>query len=146
MIAIADILAILTLLLAVAAAVVCVRLWRELRGLRDELHEQARTLLALHRAMKVVAGEAFQRAQDQAAISQALERLSAQQDELRLEVRLRDTDQSQYAQAIKLIQAGRGREEVRSLCSLTEAELELLFGLHGQGVGPGLANRASAGR
>jgi len=145
LIGIADILAILALLLAVVAMLVLALLWRELRGLRQELREQAQGLLTLHRSMKVVAGEAFQRAQDQAAVVRALERLADQQEQARLEMRLRDADHSHYAQAIKLIQTGRSREEVRTLCALTDVELDLLFGLHGQGVGPGLANRASTG-
>lgn len=142
MIGLADILAILATLVAALAVGAFILLRRELRRVHQSLLDQAESLVALQRSMKVVAGEAFQRAQDQATIERALEQLVNQQHELSLEIRLHHADQGAYAQAIKLIQGGQSREQVRALCALNETELDLLFGLHGQGIGPGLGSRA----
>ncbi|NKN33188.1 DUF2802 domain-containing protein [Marichromatium bheemlicum] len=122
-------------LLAALALAACVYLGRELRRLRRELGRLDPALQSLHRDLRVIAGESFHRGQDRMMLVNALERLADQQQEMRLEMRMRDADQSPYAQAIKLIRSGQNREQVRRLCALTDAELELLFGLHGHGLG-----------
>ncbi|GAB0149130.1 MULTISPECIES: DUF2802 domain-containing protein [Marichromatium] len=135
MISLAEILAILALLAAALALAAFVYLWRETRRLRRDLRRFDPVLQTLHRDLRVIAGESFHRGQDRVMLVNALERLADQQQEMRLEMRMRDADQSPYAQAIKLIRNGQSREQVRRLCALTDAELELLFGLHGHGIG-----------
>ena len=123
-----------TLVLALLAVVLGVRAARRIRDLRAQLRELRReqqrlntSVLALHGAMKVIAEDVINHSQHQSSVKRALERLADQQSELRL----RDVDEGLYGQAIELIRHGRGRDEVRQLCALTAAEVDLLFSLHG---------------
>lgn len=123
-------------MLPMAVAVVALwiglsRLRRRIQALRDDQQRQITSLLALHGALKAIADDVIAHEQMQNGIRRALERLSDQHSELRL----RDAEEGAYAQAIQLIARGRSREEVRALCALTATELDLLFTLHGQGLG-----------
>ncbi len=108
-------------------AVVALLVWRrQIRELRSELQRQNTAMLALHGAMKMISEDVITHGQVQSSVKRALERLADQQSELRL----RDVGEGLYPQAIRLIQDGRTREEVRQLCGLTQSELDLLFSLH----------------
>ena len=101
-----------------------------LRELRHDRQETDTALLALHGAIKAVAEDVIDQSQHQSSVRRALDRLADQQSELRL----RSVDEGLYVQAIELIRLGRGRGEVRQLCGLTHAEVDLLFSLHGASV------------
>ncbi|MGQ9659000.1 MAG: DUF2802 domain-containing protein [Thermochromatium sp.] len=127
----------LALFLAVLAIALVVRLHvrlraleRRLRELRQEQQETDTALLALHGAIKAVAEDVIAQGQHQSSVRRALDRLADQQSELRL----RSVDEGLYVQAIELIRLGRGRSEVRQICGLTHAEVDLLFSLHGASV------------
>ncbi|ADC63817.1 DUF2802 domain-containing protein [Allochromatium vinosum] len=129
--------AVLALLVALSAIWLAVRLRTRLRVLEERLrelrHDQQETdtaLLALHGAIKAVAEDVIDQSQHQSSVKRALDRLADQQSELRL----RSVDEGLYVQAIELIRLGRGRSEVRTLCGLTHAEVDLLFSLHGASV------------
>lgn len=124
----------ISLLALIALTVLAFILFRQIGRLQADLARQGESLGALASAMKVISGEAFHVRQDQATVGQALERLADQQNEMRLEMRLRDADRTPYAQAIQLIRNGQTRDEVRKLCALTQSEVDLLFSLHGQGI------------
>ena len=101
-----------------------------LRELRHDRQKTDTALLALHGALKAVAEDVIDQSQHQSSVKRALDRLADQQSELRL----RSVDEGLYVQAIELIRLGRGRGEVRTLCGLTHAEVDLLFSLHGASV------------
>ena len=129
--------AVLALLVALSAVWAAVRLRTRLSVLEERLrelrHDQQETdtaLLALHGAIKAVAEDVIDQSQHQSSVKRALDRLADQQSELRL----RSVDEGLYVQAIELIRLGRGRSEVRTLCGLTQAEVDLLFSLHGASV------------
>lgn len=127
----------LALLVAVSAVWLTVRLRTRLRALEARLRELRQdqqaadtAILALHGAIKAVAEDVIDQSQHQSSVRRALDRLADQQSELRL----RSVDEGLYVQAIELIRLGRGRSEVRQLCGLTHAEVDLLFSLHGASV------------
>lgn len=139
-----DILAICATLIAL---LVPVALWRQrlsLERLEQRVEQQTQTLLAIQGAAKVLSGEAVTHREDLARVRKVIDRLAQLNQEMRLELRLRDADNSPYTQAIKLIRHGQPRSEVRKLCSLTDSEVDLLFNLHGQGIAPGLDSEAAA--
>ncbi|MBB1125787.1 DUF2802 domain-containing protein [Thiospirillum jenense] len=133
-----DILAALFGIVAITALVAFVTLRQRLARVSTEFEQQTQAILAMQGAIKVLSGEAIGHRQDLAALRQAIDRLIELHHESRLETRLRDADSSPYSQAIALIRHGQSRDEVRKLCSLTESEVDLLFSLHGQGVGSGM--------
>ncbi|MTW20309.1 DUF2802 domain-containing protein [Allochromatium palmeri] len=121
------------LLIAVLAGWLAVRARTQLRTLEERMrvmrHEQLElntSILSLHGAIKAVADDVIDQGQHQSSVKRALDRLADQQSELRL----RNVDEGLYVQAIELIRLGRGRSEVRKLCGLTHAEVDLLFSLH----------------
>ena len=125
------------LLVALSAIWLAVRLRTRLHVLEERLrelrHDRQQTdtaILALHGAIKAVAEDVIDQGQHQSSVRRALDRLADQQSELRLRV----VDEGLYVQAIELIRLGRGRGEVRKLCGLTQAEVDLLFSLHGASV------------
>ncbi|SDY36555.1 Protein of unknown function [Allochromatium warmingii] len=127
----------LALIVALLAVWLTVRTRRRLRvaetRLRELRHAQQgldTAVLALHGAIKAVAEEVIDQSQHQSSVRRALDRLADQHSELRL----RSVDEGLYVQAIELIRLGRGRNEVRQLCGLTHAEVDLLFSLHGASV------------
>ncbi len=133
----------LAILLALGAMLLGWWAGRRLRTLETQLNtvrrEQERfetAILALHGAIKAVAEEVIDQGQHQTSVRRALDRLAEQHSELRL----RAADEGLYLRAVELIRLGHGRAEVRKLCGLTQAEVDLLFSLHRAG----LAN--SAGR
>lgn len=103
---------------------------RQIREIRQGLERHDTSLLALHGAMKTISEDVIHQGQAQSSVARTLERLVDQQGEMRL----REVDEGLYPQAIRLIRSGHSREEVRRLCGLTEAETDLLFSLHGQGL------------
>ena len=124
-------------IVALSAVWLSVRLRTQLHALEERLRELRRdqqetdtALLALHGAIKAVAEDVIDQGQHQSSVKRALDRLADQQSELRL----RSVDEGLYVQAIELIRLGRGRGEVRKLCGLTHAEVDLLFSLHGASV------------
>lgn len=133
---------VLGMILAGYALVSIATLRRQVREIRQDYQRQNTSMLALHGAMKMISEDVISHGQVQSSVSRTLERLSDQQTELRL----RDVDDGFYPQAIQLIQDGRGREEVRKICGLTESELDLLFSLHGQGLGFGSSSAGSTRR
>ncbi|BCU08200.1 DUF2802 domain-containing protein [Allochromatium tepidum] len=125
------------LLVALVALLLVVRTGTRQRALEARLaelrHDQRgldTAILALHGAIKAVAEDVIDQGQHQSSVRRALDRLADQQSELRL----RAVDEGLYVQAIELIRLGRGRGEVRKLCGLTQAEVDLLFSLHGASV------------
>ncbi len=122
------VLALLAFILAVLALRSVSTLRRQIREIRSDAQRQNTSLLALHGAMKVIAEDVISHGQTQSSVRRRLERLTEQQSEMRL----REVDEGLYPQAIQLIQEGYSREEVRRRCALTEAEVDLLFSLHGQ--------------
>ena len=122
--------ALLALLLAVRAGTRLRALEAHIRALRHDQQGLDTAILALHGAIKAVAEDVIDQSQHQSSVRRALDRLADQQSELRL----RDVDEGLYVQAIELIRLGRGRGEVRKLCGLTQAEVDLLFSLHGASV------------
>jgi|GEM_PF-828324 len=129
--------AVLALLIALMALLLAVRGAARQRALEARLarlrHDQRgldTAILALHGAIKAVAEDVIDQGQHQSNVRRALDRLADQQSELRL----RDVDEGLYVQAIELIRLGHRRNEVRKLCGLSEAEVDLLFSLHGAGV------------
>lgn len=127
----------LALFVAMLAGVLAVRARARLRVLEARLRELRQgqqgidtAILALHGAIKAVAEDVISQGQHQSSVKRALDRLADQQSELRL----RSVDEGLYVQAIELIRLGRGRGEVRKLCGLTHAEVDLLFSLHGASV------------
>lgn len=102
----------------------------DIHALRQEQRGLDTAILALHGAIKAVAEDVIDQSQHQSSVRRTLDRLADQQSELRL----RDVDEGLYVQAIELIRLGRGRGEVRKLCGLTQAEVDLLFSLHGASV------------
>jgi len=124
------------IILGLYAVFAVVSLRRQLRELRRDHQCQNTSLLSLHGAMKVISEDVINHGQAQSSVRRTLERLSDQQSEMRL----RDVGEGLYPQAIQLIQEGRGREEVRKLCALTQSEVDLLFSLHSQGMMPGKNN------
>lgn len=123
---IAVAIAALALLLAFHALTALAALRRRLEELRDQVQRQTTSLLALHGAMKVIAEDVITHGQMQSNVRRTLERLVDEQSALRL----REVDEGLYPQAIQMVQSGRTREEVRELCGLTQAEVDLLFSLH----------------
>jgi hypothetical protein len=128
---------VLALLVAWLSVWLAVRTRTRLRALEEQLRELKHdqqgldtAILALHGAIKAVAEDVIDQGQHQSSVRRALDRLADQQSELRL----RDVDEGLYVQAIALIRLGRGRGEVRKLCGLTQAEVDLLFSLHGASV------------
>ncbi|QIK38909.1 DUF2802 domain-containing protein [Caldichromatium japonicum] len=99
----------------------------QIQGLRREQEGFETAVLALHGAIKAVAEDVIDQGQHQASVQRALDRLAEQHSELRL----RTADEGLYLRAIELIRLGHGRHEVRRLCGLTQAEVDLLFSLHG---------------
>jgi septal ring factor EnvC (AmiA/AmiB activator) len=129
--------AVLALLVACLAVWLAMRTRARLHALEKQLRELKHdrqgldtAILALHGAIKAVAEDVIDQGQHQSSVRRALDRLADQQSELRL----RDVDEGLYVQAIELIRLGRGRSEVRQLCGLTQAEVDLLFSLHGASV------------
>ena len=119
-------LAALTVSVALYALAAVARLRRQIRELREQAQRQTTSLLALQGAMKVIAEDVIAHGQVQSNVRRTLERLVDEQSALRL----REVDEGLYPQAIQMVQNGRSREEVRELCGLTQAELDLLFSLH----------------
>lgn len=136
------VLILLAMLLAGVALKSISTLRRQMREIRQDHQRQNTSLLALHGAMKMISEDVISHGQAQSSVRRTLERLADQQNEMRL----RDVDDGLYPQAIQLIQEGRGREEVRKLCGLTDSEVDLLFSLHGQGLGVGAKSVASTRR
>ena len=122
--------ALLAMLLAVRARARLSDLEALIRALRQDQRGLDTAILALHGAIKAVAEDVIDQGQHQSSVRRALDRLTDQQSELRL----RDVDEGLYVQANELIRLGRGRGEVRKLCGLTHAEVDLLFSLHGASV------------
>jgi len=128
------------LLIALWSLWLAVRARARLRALEARIHalrhdqlECNTSILALHGAIKAVAEDVIDQGQHQSSVRRALDRLADQQSELRL----RSVEDGLYVQAIELIRLGRGRGEVRRLCGLTHAEVDLLFSLHGAGTARG---------
>lgn len=132
-------LAMLAIILASASWFSVAALRRQLRDIRRDAQHQSTSLLALHGAMKAIAEDVHTYSQTQSSVRRTVERLADGQSELRL----RDVDDGLYPQAIQLIRDGRGRDEVRRLCGLTQSEVDLLFSLHRQDVDarPGVSAR-----
>ncbi|MFD2112966.1 DUF2802 domain-containing protein [Thiorhodococcus fuscus] len=80
--------------------------------------------------MKTISEDVISHGQIQSSVRRTLERLVDQQSQMQL----REVDEGLYPQAIRLIQSGRGRDEVQRLCSLTDSEADLLFSLHAPGA------------
>ncbi|EXJ16894.1 hypothetical protein D779_2505 [Imhoffiella purpurea] len=106
------------------------RLRSEFLELKRDQQRQSTAILALHGAMKTISEDVIAHGQAQSSVRRTLDRLA----DLQSQMQLREVDEGLYPQAIRLIQSGRGREEVRRLCSLTESEADLLFSLHGPGT------------
>lgn len=121
--------ALLATIVAGFAVALVLLLRRQLTALRQDYQRQATSLMALQGAMKVLSEGVINHGQAQASVQRALERLHDQHTELRA----RDPDQGAYEKAIQLVREGYPREEVRRLCSLTAAELDLIYSLHGAG-------------
>lgn len=117
---------VLVLLLAGYALLAFTAVRRQVRKLEDQVQRQTTSLLALHGAMKVIAEDVIAHGQIQSGVRRTLERLVDEQSALRL----REVDEGLYPQAIQMVQNGRSREEIRALCGLTHAEIDLLFSLH----------------
>jgi biopolymer transport protein ExbB/TolQ len=132
-------LAVIAIILAVFTLISTSALRRQIREVKRDYQRQNTSLLALYGAMKVISEDVISHGQTQSSVRRTLERLAEQQSELRL----REVDGGLYPQAIQLIHEGRSREEVRKLCALTESEVDLLFSLHGQGLGFGARSVAS---
>ncbi|WP_295399231.1 DUF2802 domain-containing protein [uncultured Thiocystis sp.] len=133
------VLTLLVMLLAGVALKSISTLRRQIREIRQDHQRQNTSLLALHGAMKMISEDVISHGQAQSSVRRTLEHLADRQNEMRL----RDVDDGLYPQAIQLIQAGRAREEVRKLCGLTDSEVDLLFSLHGRGLGVGASSVAS---
>ncbi|WP_038054618.1 DUF2802 domain-containing protein [Thioalkalivibrio sp. ALJ1] len=129
----AALIALLATVVAGFAVGVVILLRRQLAALRVDYQRQATSVMALQGAMKALSEGVATHGQAQASVQRALERLHDQHSELRA----RDGDSGAYEQAIRLIQEGQGREEVRRRCGLTTTELDLLFSLHGSGTAAG---------
>lgn len=132
---------------ALIALLVPLALWRQrqyLEHLEQRLEQQTKVLLAMQGTAKVLSGEAVTHREDLAKVRKVIDRLAQLNQEMRLELRLRDAENSPYTQAIQLIRHGQPRSEVRKLCSLTESEVDLLFNLHGQGIAPGVESGSAA--
>ncbi|WP_024327401.1 DUF2802 domain-containing protein [Thioalkalivibrio sp. AKL19] len=126
----AALIALLATIVAGFAVGLVILLRRQLAALRQDYQRQATSVMALQGAMKALSEGVATHGQAQASVQRALERLHDQHSELRA----REGDSGAYEQAIRLIQQGVGREEVRRRCGLTSTELDLLFSLHGTGT------------
>lgn len=122
--------ALLATIVAAFSVGLVILLRRQLAALRQDYQRQATSVMALQGAMKALSEGVATHGQAQASVQRALERLHDQHSELRA----REGDSGAYEQAIRLIQQGLGREEVRRRCGLTSTELDLLFSLHGTGT------------
>ncbi len=131
--------ALLATIVAAFSVGLVILLRRQLAALRQDYQRQATSVMALQGAMKALSEGVATHGQAQASVQRALERLHDQHSELRA----REGDSGAYEQAIRLIQQGLGREEVRRRCGLTSTELDLLFSLHGTGTA---APTGSSGR
>ncbi|WP_026340663.1 DUF2802 domain-containing protein [Thioalkalivibrio sp. ALJT] len=131
--------ALLATVVAAFAVGLVVLLRRQLAALREDHQRQATSVMALKGAMKALSEGMASHGQAQASVQRALERLHDQHSELRA----REGDSGTYEQAIRLIQEGHGREEVRRRCGLTTNELDLLFSLHGSGTADARTGRSS---
>ncbi len=132
--------ALLATIVAAFSVGLVILLRRQLAALRQDYQRQATSVMALQGAMKALSEGVATHGQAQASVQRALERLHDQHSELRA----REGDSGAYEQAIRLIQQGQGREEVRRRCGLTSTELDLLFSLHGTGTADasGLSGRS----
>ncbi len=126
----AAFIALLATIIAGFAVGLVILLRRQLAALRQDYQRQATSVMALQGAMKALSEGVATHGQAQASVQRALARLHDQHSELRA----REGDSGAYEQAIRLIQQGVGREEVRRRCGLTSTELDLLFSLHGTGT------------
>lgn len=127
------------LLMALYALIRLAALRRQVRKLEDQAQRQTTSLLALHGAMKVISEDVIAHSQIQSSVRRTLERLVDEQSALRL----REVDDGLYPQAIQMVQSGRSRDEVRELCGLTHAEVDLLFTLHRPSIDTKVARAGS---
>lgn len=90
-------------------------------------YEQQQTLvLGLRGAIEAVGATAAEQARLQEEAREAIERLRDQHDALAA----RDPENERYEQAIRLAEGGASRAEIKRVCQLSEAELDLIVRLH----------------
>lgn len=117
---------VIVVLLAVFAVFELARLRTRFAKLLEAYEQQQTMVLKLQGALKAIGASAAEQSRLQDEVRQALERLRDQHDALAT----RGPESARYEQAIRLAEGGTSRAEIKRVCQLSEAELDLILRLH----------------